>query len=174
MSSKITGSVIDALQHCRLKTYFQLRGEQGAQSGYEKLQIERRANLEPKIIEKIRREYSQAEMATDLNLSIATLREGTSFILGALLEDDRYAVRFDALRKIDGPSALGSFRYEPVLFCAAPRVRALDRQQLATRAVLLGRIQGTLPSNGTVYLGRSSARTIIRFGPTLTTAENIL
>ncbi|MCA6110921.1 IS66 family transposase [Bradyrhizobium cenepequi] len=29
MSSKITGEVIDALQHCRLKAYFQLHGEQG-------------------------------------------------------------------------------------------------------------------------------------------------
>jgi predicted RecB family nuclease len=61
-----------------------------------------------------------------------------------------------------------------VLFCAASRVRALDRQQLATRAVLLARIQGTLPSGGTVYLGRSGARTSIRFGSNLTTAENIL
>jgi len=63
-----------------------------------------------------------------------------SFVLGALLENDRYAVHFDALRKIDGPSTLGDFRYEPVLFCAAPRVRALDRQQLATRAVALRRL----------------------------------
>lgn len=174
MSSKITGEVIDALQHCRLKAYFQLHGEQGTQSGYEKLLIEQRANLEPKTIEKIRREYSQAETAIDLNLSTERLDEKASLVLGARLEDARYAVHFDALRKIDGPSALGDFRYEPVLFCAAPRVRAFDRQQLATRAVLLGRLQGALPSGGTVYLGRNSARTSIRFGSTLTTAENIL
>ena len=107
-------------------------------------------------------------------MSVATLREGASFILGACLEYDRYAVHFDAVRKIDGPSALGRFRYEPVLFCAATRVRALDRQRLATRAILLARIQGTLPSGGTVYLGRDSARTSIRFGSALTTAENLL
>ena len=53
MSSSITDDVIDALQHCRLKAYFQLRGEQGTQSGYEKLLIEQRSNLEPKAIEKI-------------------------------------------------------------------------------------------------------------------------
>ncbi len=174
MSSKITGDILDALLHCRLKAYFQLRGEQGAQSGYEKFLIEQRANLEPKIIEKIRREFSQAETATDLSLSAAGLRKSPSFVLGALLEDRSYAVHFDALRKIDGPSALGAFRYEPVLFCAAQRVRALDRQQLATRAILLARIQGTLPSGGTVYLGRNSARTVIRFGSMLKTAENVL
>jgi hypothetical protein len=48
MSSKITSEVIDALQHYRLKAYYQLRGEQGTQSGYEKLLIEQRANQEPK------------------------------------------------------------------------------------------------------------------------------
>ena len=94
----------------------QLRGEQGTQSGYEKLLIEQHANQEPKLIEKIQREYGEAEIATNLNLSAASLGKRTSFILGALLDNDRYAVQFDALRKVDGPSALGVYRYEPVLF----------------------------------------------------------
>uniref|UniRef100_UPI000AF97880 hypothetical protein n=1 Tax=Bradyrhizobium sp. ARR65 TaxID=1040989 RepID=UPI000AF97880 len=114
MSSRITDEVIGALQHCRLKAYFQLRGEQGIQSGYEKLLIEQRANLESTTIEKIRREYSQAEIAIDLSLSAESLCKRASLILGARLEDARYAVHFDALRKIDGPAALGDFRYEPV------------------------------------------------------------
>ena len=46
MASRITDDVIDALQHCRLKAYFQLRGEQGTPSGYEKLLVEQRAKLE--------------------------------------------------------------------------------------------------------------------------------
>ena len=64
MSSKITDVVIEALQYCRLKAYFHLRGEQGTQSGYEKLLFERRVNLQPKAIEKIRRDYSETELAT--------------------------------------------------------------------------------------------------------------
>jgi predicted RecB family nuclease len=118
--------------------------------------------------------YSETEVATGLNLSLANLRKGAAFILSALLDDDRHAVVFDALRKTDGPSSLGDFQYQPVIFCAAGRVRASDRQQLAVRAVLLARVQGALPGGGVVYLGRDSARTGIRFGPTLTTAENLL
>ena len=174
MCARITDDVIDALQHCRLKAYFQLLGEQGTPSEYEKLLIEQRASQQPKTIEKIRRDYGETQLATDLKLSVGDLRKGAAFIIGAFLEDDRYSVHFDAVRKIDGPSALGGFRYEPVLFCAAPRFRTLDRQQLATRAVLLAKIQGTLSGGGTVYLGRDSARTSIRFGSTLTRAENIL
>src|SRR5665647_2989016 len=121
MCSRITDDVIDALQHCRLKAYFQLRGEQGAQSGYEKLLIRQRAELQQKAIEKIRSDHTENEVATGLSLSIANLRKGASFIIGARLEDDRYALHFDAVRKISGPSTLGDFRYEPVMFCSARR-----------------------------------------------------
>jgi predicted RecB family nuclease len=174
MACRITDDVINALQHCRLKAYFRLRGEEGPRCGYEKLLIEQRANAQRKAIEKIRREYRETEVATDLDLSVANLRKGAAFILSARLDDDRHAVVFDALRKTDGPSTLGDFRYQPVTFCAARRVLASDRQQLAVRAVLLARVQGALPDGGVVYLGRDSARTSIRFGSALAAAENLL
>jgi hypothetical protein len=81
MSSRITDDVMDALQHCRLKAYFELRGEQGTQSGYEKLLIEQRVNQQPTTIEKIRRDHSETEVAAGLRLSIANLRKGTAFII---------------------------------------------------------------------------------------------
>jgi hypothetical protein len=62
MARKITDSVIDALQYCRLKAYFKLHGEEGVQCGYEKLLIEQRANVQRKAIEKIQREYSHNEI----------------------------------------------------------------------------------------------------------------
>jgi predicted RecB family nuclease len=174
MVCRITDGVINALQHCRLKAHFQLHGEVGVQCGYEKLLIEQRANVQRKAIEKIRREYNETEVVTDLSLSVANLRKGAPFILGAHLDDDRHAIFFDALRKADGHSALGDFQYEPVAFCASRRFRASDRQELAARAVLLARVQGALPAGGGAYLGRDSARTTIRFGSTLTAAENLL
>ena len=141
---------------------------------YESLLIEQRANAQRKAIEKIRREYSETDVATNLDLSVANLRKGAALILSARLDDDRHAVVFDALRKTDGPSLLGDFRYQPVTFCAARKVRAFDRQVLAVRAVLLARVQGALPAGGVVYLEPNSTRTGIRFGPTLTAAENLL
>jgi hypothetical protein len=79
MACRITDDVVNALQHCRLKAFFQLRGEAGAQCGYEKLLVEQRANAQRNAIEKIRREYSKAEVATDLKLSVADLRKGAAF-----------------------------------------------------------------------------------------------
>src|SRR5262245_5311002 len=174
MASRITDAVIEAMQYCRLKAYFLLRGEEGIQSSYQRLLIEQRDNLRPKAIEKIRHEYSETEVATDLKLSLANLRKGIPFILTAHLENDNHSVLFDGLRKVGGPSTLGHFRYEPVMFCLARRIRASDRQQVAARAVLLARVQGVLHGSGLVYLGHNSARTSIRFGPALKIAENLL
>jgi predicted RecB family nuclease len=156
MACRITDDVINALQHCRLKAYFRLRGEEGVQCGYEKLLIEQRANSQRDAIEKIRREYSETEVATDLDLSVTNLRKGAALILCARLDDDRHAVVFDGLRKTNGPSTLGDFRYQPVMFCATGQIRASDRQQLAARAVLLARVQGALPDGGVIYTGRDS------------------
>jgi hypothetical protein len=35
MATRITGSIINALQHCRLKAYFYLNGEEVIQSAFE-------------------------------------------------------------------------------------------------------------------------------------------
>src|SRR6202048_602405 len=56
MVCRITDDIINALQHCRLKAYFQLHGEAGAPCGYEKLLIEKRANVQRKATERTRRE----------------------------------------------------------------------------------------------------------------------
>ncbi|WP_079603102.1 hypothetical protein [Bradyrhizobium erythrophlei] len=61
-----------------MKAYFHLARRGGAQCGYEKLLIEQRADAQRKAIEKIRREYSETEVATDLNVSVSDLRKGAS------------------------------------------------------------------------------------------------
>ena len=75
---------------------------------------------------------------------------------------------------MNGASALGDFHYEPVMFSEARRVRKAERHLLAVAALLLSRVQGTLPSRGILYLGRDSAMTSIRFGPSLPAAEDLL
>jgi hypothetical protein len=153
MSTRITEDVLEALPYCRLKAYFQLRGEQGTRSGYEQLLIEQRANFRLKAIEKIRREYQEPEVETELELSLVNLRKGALFIVGARLDDDRYAVHFDALRKIDGCSILGDSRYEPVMFAprsgfAPPIVNSSPRAQF-----FWGEFRAPFPAEGLSTLG---------------------
>lgn len=66
-------------------------------------------------------------------MSRSVLRKGISFILNGHLEDDRHAIRFDGLKKVDGASIIGEFHHEPVMFSEARRVRKSERQLLAAR-----------------------------------------
>ena len=109
MTPRITNEVLEALQHCRLKAHFLLRGEDFARSAYEELLLAQRAELRPKAIAKIERDYARAEILADLGVSIVNLRRGIPFILNACLQDDRHFVLFDGLRKVAGTSALGDF-----------------------------------------------------------------
>ena len=83
MACRITDDVIDALQHCRLKAFYKLGGEVGSRCSYESLLIEQRVNAQRKAIEKIRREYSETDVATHRDLSVAILRKGTALTLPA-------------------------------------------------------------------------------------------
>ena len=45
MASKITYEVLDAQQHCQLKAYFCLHGEEGTKSDFEKLLVDVRKSF---------------------------------------------------------------------------------------------------------------------------------
>jgi predicted RecB family nuclease len=174
MVSKITHDVLDAQQHCRLKAYFRLRGEEGTKSEFETLALDTRRELQAKAIEKIRRQYAEDEVETGIALSRGMLRKGPMFILGGRFEDDRYSVQFAGLRKINGASILGEFQYEPVMFSDARRVRKSERHLLAMYAMLVSRIQGVAPVGGIFYLGPDCALTTVRFGTALRAGEDLL
>ena len=174
MASKITLDVLDAQQHCPLKAYYRLNGEAGTKSDFERLMCDAPEELRPKAIAKVRRQYGEDEVATDVNLSVPTLRKGVSFFLNGQIDDDRHAIRIDGLKRVKGASIIGEFHYVPVMFSEARRARKSERQLLATFAVLLSRIQGTYPAGGILYHGCDCTVTSIRFGTSLRPAEDLL
>ena len=174
MASKIKLDFLDAHARCPLKAYFLLNGESGVKSDFEKLALETREELESKTIAKIRRAYGEGELETNIDLSVPVLRRQTPFILNGRIDDDRYAVHIHGLKLADGASLLGGFHYEPVLFAEARRARKEDRHLLAVCAVLLSRLQGVIPTNGTLYLGRDSILTRVRFRAHVRAAEDAL
>ena len=174
MASKIKLDVLDAQARCPLKAYFLLNGESGVKSDFEKLALETREELEPKTTAKIRRAYAEGELETNIDISVAVLRRQTPFILNGRIDDDRYAVHIHGLKLANGASLLGGFHYEPVLFAEARRARKEDRHLLAACTVLLSRLQGVIPTNGTLYLGPDSIPTRVRFGAHVRAAEDAL
>ncbi|MGA8195957.1 MAG: TM0106 family RecB-like putative nuclease, partial [Acetobacteraceae bacterium] len=174
MASKITRVVLDAQVRCRLKAYFLLCGEEGIKSDIETLLLDARQEVRAKAIGKIRGHYADGEVDMDIPLSRAALGKGAPFILHGHIQDDRQAIRFDGLKKVDGASIIGEFHYEPVMFSESRRVLKAERQLLAMFAIILSRIQGKVPSSGVLYLGRDCSLTTVRFGATLRAAENLI
>ena len=68
------------------------------------------------------------------------LRSGRTVILDTVINAAHFGSKIDALIKTDGRSALGGFRYEPVLFCRHTGAIKPLRLALAFRAFVLGQI----------------------------------
>src|SRR5215510_5503426 len=132
MSSKITSNILDAQQHCRFKAHLRLCGEVGIKSDVETLLFDARQELRVKAIEKIIQRYSRDKVESGVTLSRVALRKGIPLILHAHLNDDRYAIQFDGLKKVDGASTIGEFHYEPIMFTEARHVRKSERHLLAS------------------------------------------
>ena len=162
MAAKLTLDTIDAFYNCRLKAYLKLRDQQGVKSDYETMQMGFRQQLQQMAIQKIRSRYGDDGIAIDIPVTCSALKRGVEFLIDAKLNDERYLIKFDGLKKVDGPSDLGVFHYVPVLFSEVPRVRQSHRYILEILGFLLSRVQGKAPGFAIVYYGCECRTTSIR------------
>ena len=142
MGSKITREVLESYLHCKTKAHLKLAGQQGIVSDYEAMLVANRQEVRQQAIGKILAKHPEAEVARDIPLTAAALRAGPPFVLDATLEDDLLSLRFDGLKRVDGPSKLGDFHYVPMLFHEGQKVGKEQRLLLELYGLLLSRIQG--------------------------------
>ncbi len=130
MSTKITRQILEAYLSCKTKAHLKLAGQQGVGWDYESLLVENRQEVRHRAIGKILARHAEGEVARDIILIAAALREGPSFVLNATLEDDLLSLTFDGLKRVDGPSKLGDFHYVPMLFHEGQKVGKEQRLRL--------------------------------------------
>jgi predicted RecB family nuclease len=143
-------------------------------SDYEGLLVASRQEARQKALGKILAKHPEAEVARDILLTAAALRAGPSFVLDAALEDDLLSLRFDGLKKVDGPSKLGDFHYVPMLFHEGRRVGKQQRSLLELYGLLLSRLQGQMPSSGIIWHGKECRTTRVRLNADLRSTERLL
>ena len=83
---------------------------------------------------------------------IAELSTGPNVLADAELAIDGLHTRCDFLTKVNEPSPLGRFGYEPVKVIGTYRASRSDTLGLAYQGFVLGEIQGRQPSSGTLVL----------------------
>src|SRR5262249_480435 len=174
MSARITRVVLEAYLHCKTKAHLKLAGQQGNVSDYEALLSENRREVRQTAISRILSKHPETEVASDILLTAAALRAGTSFVLDATLDDRLLSLRFDGLKKVDGPSKLGDFHYVPMLFHEGGKVGKQQRLLLEVYGLLLSQIQGNLPAYGLVWHGRECKATRVRLGTDVRKTERLL
>ena len=174
MAMKITRQIPEDYLNCKTKAHLKLAGQQGNVSDYEALLISTRQEVRQQAIGKILARNPEGEVARDIILTTAALREGPSFVLNATLEDDLLSLSFDGLKRVDGPSKLGDFHYVPMLFHEARKVGKEQRLLLELYGLLLSRLQGQMPSSGIIWHGKECRTTRVRLNGDLRNTERLL
>src|SRR4051812_2553640 len=137
MATKITSDVLESYLHCKFKGHLKLAGQQGTKCDFEAMLTELRAEVRLKAIDAIIARHPGEQVARNIPLTTASLKEGSQYILDGTLEDDSLSLHFDGLKRVDGPSKLGNFHYVPVLFHGGRQVRKEQRLLLAVYGFLL-------------------------------------
>ena len=173
MATKITREILEAYLNCKTKAHLRLAGYQGNVSDYQALLISTRQEVWQQAIDSILAKNPQGEVARNLILTTATLREGPAFILEATLEDDLLSLGFDGLKRVDGSSKLGDFHYIPMLFYEGLRVGKGQRLLLELYGLLVSRLQGQMPSSGIIWHGKECRTTKVRLDGDLRKTERV-
>src|SRR5271165_1801060 len=174
VATKITREVLESYLHCKTKAHLKLAGQQGIRSDYEALLAETRQEVRRQAIDKIFAPHVESEVARNISLSAAALREKPSFVIDAILEDDLLSFVFDGLKRVDGPSKLGDFHYVPMLCHEGRKVGKEQRLRLEIYGLLLSQIQGRLPAYGLVWHGRECKSTKVRPSPDVRKTDRLL
>src|SRR5262249_6507229 len=125
-------------------------------------------------IGKILAKHPEGQVARDISLTAEELRRGPAYVLDAILEHDLASLRFDGLKRVDGPSKLGGFHYVPMLFHEGRKIGKEQRLLMELYGLLLSQVQGRLPAIGVVWHGRECRAARVRLNPDLRRAERVL
>jgi hypothetical protein len=145
---KITNDVMEGYLNCKTKGQLKLAGESGTLSDYEAMTSQaRRASLESTLARLVAR-LGEGDACRGVQVTPETLKRGASVLVDAILEDENLSIRFDALKRADGPSKLGGHHYLPVMQTHGDKVGREQKSLLAVLGLVLARVQGSGPPWG--------------------------
>ena len=150
---KISNEVMEGFLNCKTKGQLKLAGESGTLSDYEAMTSQaRRSSLEATLA-RLAARLGEGDACRGVQVTPETLKRGAPILVDATLEDENLSIRFDALKRADGPSKLGGHHYLPVLHAHGDKVGREQKLLLAVLGFVLARVQGLRPATGLVARG---------------------
>jgi predicted RecB family nuclease len=172
--AKITREILEDYLYCKTKAHLRVAGQQGDKSDYEMLLASKREHVQRQAIGKILVAHPEEWVARDISLTADKLRIGSPYVLDAALDDDLVSLRFDGLKRVDGPSKLGDFHYVPILFHEGRKLGKEQRLLLELFGLLLSQVQGRLPAIGVIWHGPECRATKVRLNSDVRKTERLL
>lgn len=157
-SFELTASDLIGFLNCRQLTALDLAVAEGALpkpkfwDPFLEILLERGSIHERNYVESLRREGLQVVQIEGVEVSdeaafqtLAAMKAGTQVIVQGALSHGGWVGRADILRRVNKPSALGDWSYEPVDTKLARETRAASVLQLCVYSDLISNIQGCSP-----------------------------
>jgi predicted RecB family nuclease len=174
MPTKITRDIIESYLNCKYKGHLKLAGESGTPSDYVTMTAAARRASREQAISKLVARFGECDPCRQMAVTAATLKQGKTLLANAELADEDLSLRFDALKRADGPSQLGDHHYLPVLH-HADKVRRQQKVLLALHGLALARVQRLRPAVGLIARGPESRLGTVRLDAKLyRQAEQVL
>jgi len=164
----ITDELLEAFLRCKYKARLRALGQAGKPTDFEE---HRRSQAQA------HREQVQAKMfplpvaaaaprpePPAALLDAATLERGQMRLHNVRIQSANLTTSIDAIERVDAPSALGCFSYRVIQYIREAKPPVSARLLLAYRSILLGEIQGTLPSSGVMICGPNLESRQVRLG----------
>src|SRR5262249_40643658 len=153
MAAKITLDTIRSHLNCKYKGYLNLTGECGTKSDYEAMTAAANQASREEAVARLATRFGEGDATRGTSVTAPALKHGESLLADATFEDGALPLRFDALKRADGPSKLGAHHYVPVLHNHGDKVGRRQKLLLAVLGLALDRVQGLRPAVGLVARG---------------------
>jgi predicted RecB family nuclease len=151
----ISDELLEAFLQCKYKARLRALGRTGQPTDFEKHRTcqaqAHRVQVQAKLFPLP--EAAPRPEAPPALLDAAMLKQGQTRLQNVRVQSANLVARIDAIERVDVPSALGCFSYRAIQYVREPNPPVSARLLLAYRSILLGGIQGTLPSSGVMICG---------------------
>jgi glucose-6-phosphate dehydrogenase assembly protein OpcA len=105
---KITNEILEAYLNCKTKGHLKLVGKTGTKSEYEAMTEAANQASRGVSLAVIVARHGEDNVYRGTAITAAMLKQGAPLFADAIVEDDGMSIRFDALKRVDGASKLGS------------------------------------------------------------------
>ena len=167
---QITESLFVAYCHCPFKAFLKFKGEVGKVVDYEAIQIEADARFRDEAIERLLRSHAESQVSREPASLRFAVKEGVMLILGARVEVQGMALRFDVLERLVDRDDDRQSVYVPVKFSHRNKLSREDSLLAAFHGIILAEALGQpVPFVKVVHGPGFSVSKIKLVGPTGTT-----